>query len=119
MAQAALIAAIRMPGATQPPGLKESCLYFTAFRLERELQCKLNIAGIAGTLDAPEIRSVADVAVGIQELSVIEGVEELRSELEVFAFADRQDLLHGKIKIVDSRPAADRPRSIAQQLKRS
>ena len=93
MTQAALVAAIRMPETIAVVRVN-SFLYITAFSLERELQCKLHIARIAGALDPAEIRSIADIAIRIQELRMIEDVEKLGPELEVLAFANRKYLLH-------------------------
>ena len=87
----------------------KAVFYFTAFPLERELQGKLNISRITGALDATEIRPVADIAVGIQELRVIKDIEKLRPELEVFVFPDRQYFLHGEIEVRDAGSATDGP----------
>jgi hypothetical protein len=96
----------------------KSCFYFTAFPLERELQGKLNVSRITHPLDATEIRSVADVAVGVQELRVIERIEKLRPELKVFVFPDRQYFLNRQIEVRDAGSATDGPRRVAQQLQR-
>ena len=76
-------------------------------RLERKFYRELNISRVADALNAAEIRSVADVAVGVQELRVVKEVKEFGPELEVFALPDRRDLLDREIKIPDSRSAAE------------
>ena len=92
MAQAALIAAIRMPGRPQPSGF-ESCLYSNPFRLEVELQGQLNQAWLFGSYDAAEIRTVSCVPVRIVELRVIEQVEEFGAEFETLALSNRKHLV--------------------------
>ena len=76
-------------------------------RLERKFYRELNISRVADALNAAEIRSVADVAVGVQELRVVKDVKKFGAELEVLALADRGDFLYRKIKIPDSRSAAE------------
>ena len=57
--------------------------------LERELKSKLHLPWVAGVLYLAEIGSVTEVAVRIQELSMVEDVEELSSELEVLVLTHR------------------------------
>src|SRR5450755_2321477 len=106
MAQAALIAAIRIPRRPQPPGL-QSYLYFTAFPLEVELQGELHQARITRLCKLAELRPVAAVAVRIQELRVIENVEELGTKFHALVLVDRNELEDRKIRIADVRTAAD------------
>src|SRR5450755_1788115 len=69
--------------------------------LEAELQSELNVSRVAGVFHDAEIRSVADIAIGIQELGVIKDVEKLSPELDMLSLSDGCNLLHGKIEIRD------------------
>src|SRR3954468_22954723 len=74
---------------------------------ERILQCKLYLARRSCALHLAEIRTVGDIAVGIQELRGVEDVEELGAELDGLALLDLCDLLDREIEVLDPRSAAD------------
>ena len=78
--------------------------------LKRKLQSKLNIPRLARMLDAAEVRSIADIAVGVEKLRMVKNVEELGAEFEVFGFADRQLFLNGEIEVIDPGSAAESTR---------
>src|SRR5580704_2310976 len=104
MTQAALIAAIRMPG--RPTARVRSCLHFTPFSLEIELQGKLHQARITRLRELAELRTITAVSIRIQELRVIEYVEEFGAKLHAFVFVDRNELEDRKVRIADVRTAA-------------
>ena len=62
--------------------------------LKRELQSKLHLPRITGVLNLAKISSVTEVAIGVEELSMIKDVKELGSEFEVLPFTHGQNLLH-------------------------
>src|ERR1035438_6495702 len=66
--------AIRLPGRLEPPGF---------VGLEVELQCKLHQARIASLQHLAE-RRIAEISVRVNELRLVEQVENVGPELEVF-----------------------------------
>src|SRR4029077_17859366 len=64
---------------------------------------------IGGTVIA-----IAGVAAWVQKLGVIKGVEELCAELNVCSLCDWRALMEGERPILDSGPAANGGRSVAQ-----
>src|SRR5579862_8946972 len=74
--------------------------------LKIELQGELNQSRIARIQDLSEGR-VREVAVWIDELSPIEGVENVRTELEVLCFRDRDALRERDIPLILSRTATN------------
>src|SRR5215831_19223734 len=79
------------------PGLGSEC----------KLQCELDLARVAGTLDAPEIRSIGDITIRVQELGRVEDVEELSAKLKAHGLFDRSNLLYREVKVIDARSAAN------------
>src|SRR5579871_6453308 len=73
-------------------------------RLEVELCRHLDDARIAGLRDLSEGPAEAP-GVGVQELRMVEGVEELRAELERLVLADLEVLVDGDVEVVDPWPA--------------
>src|SRR6266478_23864 len=81
--------------------------------LERQLKCELYQARIARALDSPEIASVREVPVRLEELRVVELVEQFAAKLQFEALADRRHLQESDFPVVDSRPATNRARRVA------
>src|SRR5215469_15175337 len=74
-----------------------------------QLQCKLHQARISHFVGHTEARTVGRVAVHVVKMCVIRHIKDIPSELEMLAFADRDLLLHGYIRGVQTRTAADSP----------
>ncbi len=71
-------------GAEESPGrpaTAHSGHYKLQFSLEQKLQCKLKDPGASGRSDLAE-SGITNIAVGREEIHVIEGVEEFRTELK-------------------------------------
>ena len=51
-------------------------------RLPEQLQAKLNLPGVPGLRDLPEV-GIANRAVGVLELRMVQSVEELRPNLQL------------------------------------
>src|SRR5712675_2124679 len=69
---------------------------------ERILQCKLYLARRSCALHLAKIRTVGDIAVGIQELRSVEDIEELGAELDGLALLNLGDLLDREIEIFNA-----------------
>ena len=65
-------------------------------------------------LHAAKVSAIADIAIRIQKLGVIEQIEELRAELDALVLADQGHFLQRKIKVVDAGSAADGARRSSQ-----
>src|SRR5205823_10342950 len=69
-----------------------------ATRLEREARAELNFTARSGRLcDCAELRRV-DEAVGRAEVRVVQGVKELRAELEPYLLRHRELALQGEVE---------------------
>ena len=86
-------------------------------KLPTQFQAKLNLPGRASLVDLSEV-GIADRAVGIQELRVIPGVEELRAELKLQRFPDGGALFDGKVPVVQTRAGENVGTGIAKETRR-
>src|SRR5215472_14491508 len=92
--------------------------------LEQQLQRKLRDPwrvrrrDRAEALESPRIWTdllcIGDVSVGQAKLSVIEGVEQFRPELQIHSFLDEGVFQQSDIPVVDSRPAEEPSPRVAQ-----
>jgi hypothetical protein len=80
----------------------------------------LNEPRIPRLYDRPKSSRIADIAIGIFKLRMVEQIEELRPKLNRRSLSQRDVLKDGKIEIGDTRTTADGARGIADhsQLRR-
>ena len=71
--------------------------------LEGELQTKLNQPWIAGGGNASEVRTT-NASIGVTEISVVEDIEELRSEFKYLVLTYSGPLKHRKVEVDSARP---------------
>src|ERR1019366_3318843 len=82
--------------------------------LPKQFHAKLNLPGIAGLVDLPEV-GVANQAIGVPELCMVQGVEEFRPELEVHRFPKLSALFDGKVPVVIARPGDDESSGVSKE----
>ncbi len=74
--------------------------------LKVELQCKLYQARVVSLQNLAECR-IGEIPVRVKELSFVRDIKNIRTELEILRFADRDPLGKCYVGVVESGPATD------------